>query len=264
MTATFAAEADVLRDLRDEYNVIRTTTPRGSHEAREAFERLFRASCAAGHPLDALRRHATNEVERFFSNTVEGTDGHVYWDGARNSFKRNDGKTRIPRRWWYAHIHGKELGQYEDLVPTCGELHCINPEHCTVGRGLRRTRFTLDQMLGSLQVAALRLGRSPKSKEWDTLGLSPTRTLYQMRFGNWENALKQAGLQPAPVTHKADAESCIAAIKFVRDRLGYWPTRNEFMQHGAALRQAGLTSSKGPILKYLGRWDVAIAKAKKS
>lgn len=183
-----------LKDLRDDLERVRATQPRRSSEAREAFERLFRASAKKGQPLDALRRYTADETERFFAQTVTGVSGHVYWDGSRNGFVRNDKKSRAPRRWWWAHKHGKEPGQYEDIVAMCGELNCINPEHCEMGRNLRRPkRYTEEQMLNAIKVAALRLGHPPSTLEWSAMKGSPDRKIFQACFGNWGNAVRKAG-----------------------------------------------------------------------
>lgn len=265
MTAVLTDPPPDLRALREELAELRRTHPRRSSVVAEAFQRLFRASCAAGQPLDGLRRHTTNEVERFFSQTIPGLDGHVYWDGA-SAFTRNDGKQRVPRRWWWAHEHGRELGQHEDLVPTCGERHCVNPDHCEVGRGLRRLRFSRDAMLGAINVAALRLGRTPTSSEWDTLGLSPNRSTISMRFGSWRNAIKEAGLAPVRSPSQFGSVTpaqCLASLRFVRKSLGRWPSRKDFDDARPLLHAAELPSSSSTIKRYLGPWSEAIRKAGK-
>lgn len=259
MTATVP-----IRELRDELTRLRETHPRSSSVVLEAFERLFRAASAAGQPLDGLRRHTSDEVERFFANTIPGVDGHVYWDGWKQGFRRNDGKYRVPRRWWWAHVNGRELGPYEDLVPMCGERNCITPEHADVGRSLRRYRFTQDQMLGAVQVAALRLGRPPNSKEWDSLGLSPTRAIYQARFGSWENVIRSAGLDYDAMRGPLPSSSpsvCIKSLRFVRERIGHWPSIREFRAAAADLQAADLPSGESTIKKYLGGWPEACRKA---
>lgn len=255
-----------LRLLRDEYELVKAETPRRSYRRQQAFENLFRAAAKEGQPLDALRRYTADEGERFFAQTIPGIDGHVYWDGWVDRFKRNDGKTRVPRRWWWAHVHGAEPGYYEDIVPTCGELNCINPEHCEQGRGLRRQRFTTEQMLGAIRVAALRLGRAPVSTEWDGLGLKPSRTLYKLRFGTWGNAIRSAGLEYVHSHdggYSASPADCIEAIRHVRKALGHWPTVTEFRASGELLGKANLPTDRRTVMKHLGPWHEALRKAGK-
>jgi hypothetical protein len=255
-----------LRPYQEAHAAARVNYPRRSTQQREAFENLFRAAIKAGQPLDALRRYAANETERFFAQTLDGTDGHVYWDGSSNGFKRNDRKIRSPRRWWWAHLLGTELGPYEDLVPTCGELKCINPEHCEVGRGLRRRQFTDAQMLGAVQVAALRLGRAPRAGEWETLGLKPSYKLYKIRFGAWKKVVLAAGLEYTHPRHggiKASPELCLESLRHLHTVLGHWPNEGEFRRNKALLHEAHLPAAPGTIRKNLGLWNDALRKAGK-
>jgi hypothetical protein len=229
---------------------------------REAFERLLRASVQEGHPLDALRRHVADEQERFFACTIPGLDGHVYWDGPKG-FIRNDGKVRVPRRWWWAHVNGRELDPYEDCFATCGEQGCINPEHCEIGRGLRRRWYSDEQMLNAIRVAVLRLGRSPSGKEWDRMGGRPSRKVFDVHFGNWTAALRKAGFEAyvRPGSH-VDAVDCVRALSFVHERIGAWPSGKEFIRHRSALRTAGHVTSLTTIRRHLGPgWQEALRKA---
>jgi hypothetical protein len=259
--ATSAPTQD-LRVLREELAELRRTHERRSSVVAEAFCRLVREAAAQGQPLDGLRRHTADEVERFFAQTIPGPDGHVYWDGAK-SFTRNDGKTRIPRRWWWAHKHGRELGQHEDLIPTCGESSCVNPDHCEIGRGLRRLRFGREAMLGSLKVGALRLGHAPTWDEWTTLGLRPSQTTFKQRFGSWGRALREAGLTPTRPTQYAPVTpaQCIESLRFLRTQLGRWPSSKDFDDSRQLLVAAGLPSSSSTIAKYPGPWREALRKA---
>lgn len=267
MTAQLQDPPPDLRALREELAELRTIHPRRSSVVAEAFQRLVRAADAAGQPLDGLRTQTVDEVERFFAQTIPGTDGHVYWDGPRSGFRRNDGKLRVPRRWWYADKHGSELGPYQDLVPICGEQNCVNPDHCEVGRVLRRGRqFSDEQMLNAVKVGALRLGRAPKSDEWETLGLKPSRGMFTLRFGTWENVIRQAGLEYVRSRKSgrvSSAADCIAAIKHLRKMLGHWPCEAEFLRSQALLYEADLPTAPGTIRKHLGGWSEALRKAGK-
>lgn len=246
-----------LRPLRTDLMDAREHHGRGSYQAREAFELLLRTAAQAGQPLDALRKHTTNEQERFFANTIPGPDGHVFWDGSPGGFVRNDKRTRSPRRWWWAHKHGAEPGPYEDVVPTCGELNCINPEHCEQGRGLRRQRFTEEQMLNALKVAALRLGHAPTLREWEAGRYRPTINVYRTRFGRWSSALERAGLEAvdggrAYRYQPASREECIRALKFLRKETGRQPDTKTILRHREQLRAAGLPTSLTTYRRLLG------------
>ncbi len=161
-----------LHDLRQNLTATRETHGRRSSQAERAFSDLCRAAAEAGMPLDGLRHHTANEVERFFSWTIPGVDGHVYWDGPRR-FVRNDGRDRTPLRWWWQHRYGN-LDRSDDLAVKCGERNCINPEHAAKervrGYGLR---YTDEQIFGALRVMAMRLGKTPSSREWAKSGRSP-------------------------------------------------------------------------------------------
>lgn len=266
MIALAHEPAPDLRVLREELAELRRVHPRRSSVVLEAFCRLVRAADAVGQPLDGLRRHTADEVERFFAQTIPGTSGHVYWDGTRDGFKRNDGKKRSPRRWWYAHKHGRELGPHESLVAMCGEVHCINPEHCETGRRHRDRRYSDEQMLNAVKVAALRLGRAPKSEEWQELGLSPSRGIYTVRFGSWETVIRKAGLEyvrSRKSGRPATASDCIAALRHLKRMIGHWPSRNEFDAYRELLYAADLPSSPTTIHRRLGGWPAALRKAGK-
>lgn len=251
-----------LRSLREDLTAVRAEYGPGGH-AQRAFERLFAAAAAAGRPLDQLRRYATDEGERFFANTIPGTDGHVYWDGAKYGFACNDGKARVPRRWWWTHVKGIEPGAYEDVAPVCGERNCINPEHCEQGRGLFRRRFSDEQMLGALQVAVMRHGRPLQKNEWDALGLRPTAHVYTTRFGSWPKAWRAAGYDYRRVTPNTSTNTgdCLAALRFLHGVLGHWPSNSEFRQNRALLAEARHIKSHSTIVKYLGGWPEALRKA---
>lgn len=243
-----------LRDLRAELQDVRATRGGGSSQAQAAFENLVRAADQAGAPLDGLRRHTADETERFFAFTISGVDGHVYWDGPKE-FRRNDGGYNRPYRWWWAHVHGG-LDKSIDLIRTCREKNCINPEHHVTGR-TRGTAisWTEQRIIGAVQVAAMRLGHTPAVDEWDQLGLRPNRGTIQTRFGGWNKAMLAAGLTPNP--HNARAVSraqCLDAVRFVRDRVGHLPSDVEFLALGAELKAHGLPTAIHTVAKHCGSW----------
>lgn len=264
MTATVSRPpVSRLTHLRQNIVDARETYGRRSSQAQQAFEMLVREAAEAGAPLDGLRRHAQNETERFFAYTVNGTDGHVYWDG-KKSFRRNDGKYRSPRRWWWAHTHDGQLTSKDDLAVRCGETNCINPEHCEIER-LRgvRIHWTQERIIGAIQVATMRLGHTPTSTEWEKLRLSPTDNVIRDRFGDWAKARAAAGVEPppgptAPESHiKFTREELIAGIQLVHQLTGRWPTVKEYNACRHQLHDAGLPRDADCCYRLFGSWVVA-------
>lgn len=264
MTATATRPSTSrLNELRQNLAETRATQGRRSSQAQAAFELLVREAAEAGTPLDGLRRHATDETERFFAYTINGPDGHVYWDGKKD-FRRNDGKYRSPRRWWWAHIHAGRLSSRDDLAVICGERNCINPEHCEIQRvrGVR-VYWTQERIIGAIQVATMRLGHTPSSTEWAKLRLNPTDNIVRDRFGSWENARKAAGVDPPPnptppPPHvKFTPEQLIAGIQLVHGLIGRWPTVKEYNACGERLAAEGLPRDTDCSYRIFGSWVVA-------
>jgi Homing endonuclease associated repeat len=161
--------------------------------AAAAFERRFREEVAAGRSPDALRRYCEDEVERFWSRTVAGADGHVYWDGPRDGFICNDGRKRAPGRWVWKRRHGAEPTRNVSVVAVCGERNCIAPEHLALT--VRNRTYTDEQAIGAAQVWAMRNGRPPTTADWEAdLSLRPCRNTITARWKTWARFLQAAGL----------------------------------------------------------------------
>lgn len=257
-----APQTDDVPTLRAELQRVRDLYGRGSSQGLEAFQRLSVAAAKAGQPLSALRRHSRVESERFFALTIPGPDGHVYWDG-KATFRRNDGVTRTPPRWWWEHVHGPIPSNLHRLTFTCGDKKCINVEHAVCDY-FRPELYTDEQLLGALQVYAMQKGHPPTSKEWEREKRRPSSSTFSNRFGSWEAAMRAAGF-PGYVSkvRSTNPETCVKAILFVRDRLGRWPNSQEFVAEAEALHAAGLPTSLATIRDHLGKWSVAVAKAGK-
>lgn len=165
-----------------------------SSGARAAdFERRFREACAAGNPPDRLRRYSRDETERFYAHVVQGPDGHCYWTGSE-AFRRNDGRTQVPRRWVWEQAHG-ELARYGTVVKsTCREPNCVALAHLVRGKWEPGRRYSDEALLRYLQVGKLRLGRRPTIKLWKSSGYRPVWEIFRDRFGSWNEALRRAGL----------------------------------------------------------------------
>lgn len=235
----------------------------GAHrrESAPAYERWFAQACAEGRPPDALLLDSGSDSERFFARTIPGPDGHTYWALKSFLFALNGGGHRHARWWWYERANGPQ--PRGTLGATCGESHCITPEHQRfVPWSEAQRRFTDEQMIGALQVVALRLGHTPTAVEYQRELGKPSREIISIRFGGWENAVRAAGLEPSPASvHRRGPEDCIAALRHLADYLGHPPTDTEFRQHGAVLRAAGLPPSSTTIRLYLGGWKQALKKA---
>ena len=254
-----------LADLQAEYRQLRAEdaeTGMRRLATANAYERWFSQACADGEPPDQLRRYIADEVERFFARTIQGPDGHVYWDCSLDKgFRLNDGSRRKPTRWWWDRVHGPS-GRGR-LDPTCSEKRCINPEHLVfVSWAEIRAQYSVDELIGRLQVEALRLGHTPRRDEWDLLGLKPSASAFAKRFnGSWHDAVRAAGLPIAPLPHAVNADMCIAALRLVASLLGHKPTQDEFIAQAPALHDAHLPSSHHTIRTHLGLWADALRKA---
>jgi len=262
MTSTYI-DAVRLHQLRADLQDAVATYGRRSSRTQAAFERLVREAAEGGRPLDALRSNSPIEHERFFALCLPGPDGHVFFDGGDSGFRLNTGKRIRPQRWWWMHVHGGQLDPKQDVVPTCGERACINPEHCVQDRATARMRYPVDRILGALQTGAMRLGRTPTSREWDEkLHGRPSAAIVRLRLGTWHQALRAAGL-PMPTgawREFSDAE-CIATIRRVRDELGSWPTQSQYRAWRARQAEPIDVPAASTLQRHFGAWSTAMARA---
>jgi hypothetical protein len=255
--------SETLAELRADYDDLNARWRNGEPwlQARtgDAYRAWFRQSVQEGRPPDAPRKHSPVEPERFFARVVPGPDGHSYWIGG-NVFRRNDGKTRNPRSWWWEHVHGR-ITDRGIVKPTCGEPHCITVDHQRlVPWSEVKREFTDLQCIGALQVAAMRLGYSPTTGEYDALRLRPTSTGLINRYSSWGRALAAAGLpEPSRNTRFKEVwttQACVDALRKVEQQRGvvpsgrwwertrqspsYWTLMRRFGTWKNALRAAGL------------------------
>jgi hypothetical protein len=255
--------SETLAELRADYDDLNARWRNGEPwlKARtgDAYRAWFRQSIAEGRSPDALRKHSPIESERFFARVIPGPDGHCYWNGG-NVFRRNDGKTRNPRSWWWEHVHSR-ITDRGIVKPTCGEPHCITVEHQRLAPWSEiKQHFTDAQCIGALQVATMRLGHSPTTGEYDALGLRPRSTGLINRYSSWTRALTAAGL-PA-TSHDTrfkevwTMQDCIDALQGstrkrravpsgrwwerTKQRPSYWTMMRRFGTWKNALRAAGL------------------------
>lgn len=262
---TIESHAQYLQQLEAEVQAARADDSFGSASRQlAAFQRLCQETARlTGHAIDALREYSEDEAERFFAQTAQGPDGHIYWLGA-NRFTRNDGGQRKPARWWWEHRYGT-LDQNDVVGPICGERGCISPEHSAVDRRRGHTRRFSDlQMIGALQAAAMRLGRAPAHNTWEG---PPSRALYELRFGSWIKALHAAGLKPSHPNMRVSPAACVESLRLARRILGWWPSFDDFRfrpEIRAALKTHELPRSPSTICLHLGgSWPEALRRAGK-
>lgn len=188
-------ELDALfRDLRSEY--ADDPTPRKwARQSACYFARSVRA-CQEGRPLDQLRIYSPDEEERFWAQTIDGPDGHVYWQGSQ-TFRDNGGGYQNPQRWVWQRTHGK-LDYGEQIVSGCGTENCVAAEHLRHRPRRERAGYGMsdEQVIGGLQALALRLGHAPSARDWNEAGHKLGAAGVAWRFGKtWPRALAAAGLR---------------------------------------------------------------------
>jgi hypothetical protein len=237
--------------------------------AASEWERRFREQVRAGNPPDQLRRFCSDEVERFWARTIPGMDGHVYWDAGRQ-FRRNDGKTRRPVRWVWEHVHGP-LPMTTDVWTTCGEPNCVAVEHLTAGRSARRDWYRTEQIIGAIQVQAMRLGRPPNQKEWQKVGAHPSSTVIVGRFGSWDKAIASAGLDPAKIQRNRGGgtkfqmtppERIIGALQHFAETFGHTPSSWDWhTKHSGWVREHHYPVARTIRRLGQGSWPEALRRA---
>ena len=93
----------------------------------------------------------------------------------------------------------------------------------------RNVHRTDEALLDDLRALADELGRTPVSKDTDDVEYVASYVTYASRFGKWNNALREAGLEPAKKqpTGKFSEEELLTHIKELGDELGRAPTGDE-------------------------------------
>jgi hypothetical protein len=255
------AELQRIASLRDDLYRIRAEKP-GSGYALDAFVKYMHEASKAGLSPTRLNTESRDEVERFFANTIPGIDGHVYWDGGKR-FTRNNRTSRTPARWWWEHCHGPISTTTLRVEPVCGDPACINPDHARL-ESFQAQRYTDEQMLGALQVWAMRNGRTPTRLEWETSGGRPMVEIYRKRFGSWAKARAAAGLhRPRIPGNQSTEQELIESLRIARSILGRWPRTEDYRRPELRqqLRDAGQRSSQTPIYRVFGSWGAALKAA---
>lgn len=255
--------AMTVREAKQNLTNVRALHGSGSGYGLQAFQQLSQAYAAEGRHIDDLDQRSPVEEERFFASTIQGPDGHVYWQGWRY-FTRNDKALRSPVRWWWEFTHNP-ISRQLSVKPTCGDPACINPEHCQLEDQSRRLRrYTDERLIGGLQVLAMRLGRTPTEKDWRESGLDPAFSLFAYRFGSWIKALDAAGLDPIPSVRRPI--DYIRALQAARALIGHWPTLTDFnsVTVRTHLKDRKLPTSARMVYEKIGPgWEDALRRAGK-
>lgn len=206
----------------------------------ELWDMWFAQCCAEGRPPDRLRRDSADPVERFWASTVEGSDGHLFWDGptrnGRPVTRPMSGRTFKPQsaqRFRWILEHG-QISAREDVWSTCAETNCLSIEHLAAGwqaRGMRM--FSDESAIGAVQTCAMQLGRSPLTSEYEKWraqrrGIISEAAL-RLRFGSWDKIISTAGLPSPPVVSRVDPiEPVLELVRALAVDLGRNPQRFEW------------------------------------
>lgn len=113
-----------------------------------------------------------------------------------------------------------------------------------------RSRVSREETRGAIQDLAEELGRTPTGKEFDQHG-EYSKPLATKRFGSWNEALSEAGLDP--VQRRYTPDQLREAIQELADELEKTPTRTELKQHKGIAQSA--------IDNHFGSWNGALRAA---
>jgi hypothetical protein len=122
-----------------------------------------------------------------------------------------------------------------------------------------RGQYDEEDCINSIINAESILGHSPSIREYDDLGLSPSRKVIKRLFGKWNIAIKSAGFNPntsgnATSTRMYTKEDCIESLNKASNIIGRSPTREEY-------DDIGLKPSYYAIIDILDSFNKAKKKA---
>jgi hypothetical protein len=108
-------------------------------------------------------------------------------------------------------------------------LDRVDPEALKAFQAGLRRRYSDEEIVEQLQVAAKRLGRSPTMREFaadDVTTVHPQTVI--SHFGSWNAAKRAAGLVPRRFTTRADL---VRLLRELGERLGRTPTARDLDEH---------------------------------
>lgn len=91
--------------------------------------------------------------------------------------------------------------------------------------------YTKEEVRGHILDLANELGRTPTSREMDTMGGCTSDPAGRL-FGSWNAAVRAVGLEPTQVRPAYTAENLYVDIRRIADVLGHTPTKTEYQEHG--------------------------------
>jgi len=106
------------------------------------------------------------------------------------------------------------------------------------------------KIISDIRSVAERLGRAPKSREYDKYGEHNSNTAAR-KFGEWNKAVRQAGLKPVK---NADNEVVLMDLVEVAGKLSAAPSTDEYDEHG-------YYSSASIKKRFPGNWEVLALEA---
>lgn len=141
-------------------------------------------------------------------------------------------------------IYQAEFGSWEaaveaaELAPPAASRRAVYPEA---------------ELLDHLRDVAAELGRAPTVTEMNERD-GPTALTYQHRYGSWNAALTEAGVEPsAPKSNGISDEALLAELQTLATELDTTPTRQAMNEHGEY--------SPTTYARRFGSWNAALRAA---
>lgn len=135
----------------------------------------------------------------------------------------------------YAIVDGKPRWVFvneNDVIvnanPSKEELKCVEIR----GSQRKRVSYTDEELLNYLEMFCEENGRFPIAKDFVNGSKYPSNTVYQKRFGSWNNALKLAGLdsrEKCGRSGKYTDEELLIFLNIFYEEQGKVPSRRDFL-----------------------------------
>jgi hypothetical protein len=114
--------------------------------------------------------------------------------------------------------------------PSKEELKCVEIR----GSQRKRVSYTDEELLNYLEMFCEENGRFPIAKDFVNGSKYPSNTVYQKRFGSWNNALKLAGLdsrEKCGRSGKYTDEELLIFLNIFYEEQGKVPSRRDFLNN---------------------------------
>ncbi|MFA9427347.1 homing endonuclease associated repeat-containing protein [Natronorubrum sp. A-ect3] len=158
-------------------------------------------------------------------------------EGAANRLGRSPTREEIPEMSKFsAEPYKREFGSWNEAL-RASELPVV-----------KREKIADEELLDDLQRVAGELGGTPSRAQMERHG-TYFPSIYPKRFGTWNAAVEEAGLEPTPQVEYT-REKLLANLEDIIDCLGHVPTQEELNEHGDI--------SEGPYHSTFGSWSDAI------